>query len=287
MPMNIRNILNQAAADLAKSGSLTSRLDAEVLLAAWLHIERLEFYKSPEKILTEKEISGFAEWIKRREKGEPVAYITGIKEFWSLPFEVNRDVLIPRPETEILVEEATTIAGTDFKSHPHLQILEIGTGSGAISIALAVELPEARLTATDISPAALLVARKNAIAHGVEGRINFLLGNLFEPVSGFFDVIVSNPPYISDEEYECLPRGVKNYEPEQALRAGKDGTSCHKKIIEGSRQYLQTGGWLLMEIGEAQGESIEKMLTESGAFSDIETRRDYGGMERVSKAKKI
>lgn len=291
MLMNIRDILNRAAADFEKSGSTTPRLDAEVLLSAWLHADRLEFYRAPGKTIREEKISGFEGWIKRRVQGEPVAYITGVKEFWSLLFEVNRDVLVPRPETEILVEE-TIALGTDFKSVPNLvhkglRILEIGAGSGAVSVSLAVELREACFTATDISPCALFLARKNARAHGVEGRIDFLPGNLFEPVSGLFDVVVSNPPYISAEEFERLPREVKEYEPQQALLAGADGTFYHGKIIEGGRRCLKKGGWLLMEMGAGQKERIEKMLKGAEVYNDIDSRRDYGGVERVIKARKV
>jgi release factor glutamine methyltransferase len=285
MLMKIGDILNRATSDLEKSGSTTSRLDAEVLLSALLRVERLEFYRVPEKTLTEEEISGFAGWIKRRTLGEPVAYITGVKEFWSLLFEVNRDVLVPRPETEILVEEIIAL-GTDLERRG-LRVLEIGTGSGAISVSLAMELPEARFTATDISPGALFLARKNARTHGVEGRIDFLPGNLFEPVSGLFDIVVSNPPYISNEEFERLPREVNEYEPKHALLAGTAGTFYHGEIIEGSRHCLKKGGWLLMEMGAGQRECIEKMLRDSGVFSNIGTRRDYGGIERASKARRL
>ena len=283
--MNIRDILNRAAADFEKSGSTAPRLDAEALLSAWLHADLAKLFSAPEKTLTKEEISGFSGWIKRRVQGEPVAYITGVKEFWSLLFEVNRDVLVPRPETEILVEETIKACGTMVPKG--LRILEIGVGSGAVSVSLAVELREACFTATDISPGALFLARKNARVHGVEGRMDFLTGNLFEPVSGLFDVVVSNPPYISTEEFERLPREVKEYEPKHALLAGTAGTFYHGKIIEGSKACLKKGGWLLMEMGAGQKERIEMMLRDSAAYSDIETRRDYGGIERVSKARKI
>ena len=282
--LNIRDILNRAASDFEKSGSNTARLDAEVLFSAWLQADRLEFYRTPEKIIGKEKISGFEGWIKRRAQGEPVAYITGIKEFWSLPFEVNRDVLVPRPETEILVEE--TIKTCRAMERKGLRILEIGVGSGAVSVSLAVELPEACFTATDVSPGALFLSRKNARAHGVEGCIDFLSGDLFEPVSGLFDVVVSNPPYISTEEFERLPREIREYEPQQALLAGTDGVFYHGKIIEGGRRCLKKGGWLLMEMGAGQNERIKKMLRDSEAYSDIETRRDYGGVERVIKARK-
>ena len=287
----IQDILNRTTADFEKSESMTPRLDAEVLLSFWLKADRLEIYREPEKTIKEEKISGFEEWTKRRMQGEPVAYIIGVKEFWSLLFEVNREVLVPRPETEILVEE-TIALGRNLKSSPvsehnELRILEIGTGSGAVSVSLAIELPEARFMATDISNGALFLAWKNASVHGVEGRIYFLPGDLFEPVSGLFDLVVSNPPYISTEEFERLPHEIKEYEPQQALLAGADGTFYHRKIIEGGIHCLKKGGWLLMEMGAGQKERVEKMLRDSESYCDIETRLDYGGVERVIKARKL
>lgn len=281
--MNIRDILRQAVANLKKSGSTSPRLDAEVLLASYLNADCLELYKAPEKPLGEEEILGFGKWLERRLNGEPVAYIIGAKEFWSLLFEVNREVLIPRPETEILVEEA--LQASKKMMPPGLRILEIGVGSGAISVALARELPDACLVATDISAGALSLARRNARTHGVADRIEFLCGDLFAPVVGTFHLIVSNPPYISAEEFVQLPRGVREYEPRQALLTGEGGTAFHREIISGSKKHLRKGGWLLMEMGEGQKEDIEKMLKRTEAYEDIAVRLDYGGVERVIKAR--
>lgn len=269
---------------MEEAGFTSPRLDAEVLLSSYLKADRLELYKAPEKLLTEKEISGFEMWRARRCQGEPVAYITGKKEFWSLSFEVNREVLVPRPETEILVEEAIKAGGESGQAG--LRILEIGVGSGAVSVAIAGELPGARLTATDISAGAVALALRNARAHGVEDRIAFRCGSFFEPVSGIFDIIISNPPYISAGEFERLPREVKEYEPGPALLAGADGTACHREIIAGGIRHLKKGGWLLMEMGAGQREGIEGLLRGSGAYERIEIRRDYGGIERVIKARK-
>lgn len=280
--MNIRDTLGQAAANLKKSGSTSPRLDAEVLLASYLNTDLLELYKAPERPLGEEEFAGFGKWLARRLQGEPVAYIIGAKEFWSLLFEVNREVLIPRPETEILVEEAMRV-GRNMQ--PGLRILEIGVGSGAISVALATELPEARLVATDISESALAVAHRNARTHGVADRIELLCGDLYGPVVGTFDLIVSNPPYITTGEFGQLPRGVREYEPRQALLADEGGTACHREIIAGSAKHLRNGGWLLLEIGVGQQESVAGLLKKAGNFEQIETRRDYGCVERVIKAR--
>lgn len=281
--MNIRDILRQAVANLKKSGSTSPRLDAEVLLVSYLNTDRLELYKTPEKPLGEEEILGFGKWLERRLNGEPVAYIIGAKEFWSLLFEVNREVLIPRPETEIIVEEA--LLASKKMMPPGLRILEIGVGSGAISVALARELPDAHLVATDISAGALALAYRNARTHGVADRIEFLCGDLLAPVVGTFDLIVSNPPYISAEEFVQLPRGVREYEPRQALLTGEGGTAFHREIISGSEKHLRKGGWLLMEMGEGQKEDIEKMMKRTAAYEDIAVRLDYGGVERVIKAR--
>ncbi len=282
--MNIREAIIHAAAVLKKSGTTSPRLDAEVLLSSCLKSDRLELFRHPERMLSVEELSRFEGMTARRLKGEPVAYITGEKEFWSLLFKVNRHVLVPRPETEILVEETIKICGK--MALTDIRILEIGVGSGAVSISLAGELPEARFTATDISEDALIAARENAAIHGVGERIDFLCGDLFKPVSGIYDVIVSNPPYISAEELERLPRGVKEYEPKQALLTGADGVAFHRKIIDGGGTFLRKGGWLLMEMGDGQKEDIEDMLKKSGIYDSIEVRHDYGGVERAIKARK-
>ncbi len=283
--MTVREILIQATARLNKAGSSSPRLDAEILLAASLNAERLELYKNPEKHLGPEEIDRFERWLERREQGEPMAYILGVKEFWSLSFEVNRDVLIPRPETEVLVEEA--LQAVREMGQQATAILEIGTGSGAIVVALARELAEARLTATDISAAALDLARRNACRQGVEDRIEFLCGSFFQPVRGSFDLIVSNPPYVPTSVFTRLARGVKDYEPSLAILAGEGGTACHRELIAGSALHLSKGGWLIMEMADGQAEAITGMLQESAHFEKIAVRRDYGGAERVIKARKV
>ena len=199
------------------------RLDAELLLSFCLNCERLEFYKNPKRSLKEEEKTAFQNLVARRLKWEPVAYITGRKDFWSFVLEVNNSVLIPRPDTEVLVEEALDIIRSG--SSPDINILDIGTGSGAIALALAKEIPIARITATDISTAALEMAKKNARNLGLDSLIDFRQGNLFTPVDNLFDIIVSNPPYISEEEYRNLSPGVKDYEPP----GGAFSRSCRER----------------------------------------------------------
>jgi len=280
---DIRTILLQTTRDLTACGSPSPRLDSEVLLMRLLKTDRLQLCMHPERNLTEGEAAGFARWVERRRRGEPVAYIVGEKEFWSLIFQVNRDVLIPRPETECLIEEVLERCGPEAGD---LRIIDIGTGSGAIGIALAKEMPAARVVATDISPGALEVARQNAIIHGVADRIEFLHGDLFASASGSFDLIVSNPPYIPDEDYPRLPAGIREFEPRQALIAGPDGTAFHREIIRGGAHRLKAGGWIFLEIGEGQKELVETLFRQEGFTDTIRFRKDYAGMDRVAAARK-
>jgi release factor glutamine methyltransferase len=278
---DIRTILLQTTRDLTACGSPSSRLDAEVLLMHFLRTDRLQLCAHPERNLTEGEAAGFARWVERRRRGEPVAYIVGEKEFWSLILQVNHEVLIPRPETECLIEEVLERYGREAGG---LRIIDIGTGSGAIGIALAREMPAARVVATDISRGALEVAGRNAVIHGVAGRVEFLHGDLFASASGTFDLIVSNPPYIPDEDYLRLPAGIREFEPRQALIAGPDGTAFHREIIRGGTRRLKAGGWIFLEIGEGQKELVEALFREEGIYDTIRFRRDYGGIERVAVA---
>jgi release factor glutamine methyltransferase len=284
LTMDIHRTLWQATHDLELAGIPSARLDAEVLLSFCLNCDRLEFYKNPATKMNQPERDAFRELIARRMKWEPVAYITGHKEFWSLTLEVNSSVLIPRPDTEVIVEEALTLCRQT--SSNKLRILDIGTGSGAIALALACELPEALIVATDISVAALDCARKNARNLGLEKRMKFLLGNLFEPVTGIFDLIVSNPPYIAEDEYKELPAGVKDYEPPEALLAGKSGLNFYEKLITTAGKYLPKNGWLLLEIGAKQEKSVRRLLEAEGIYFDVDLRTDYAGLPRVIKGRR-
>jgi len=283
--MNILNALTEAIHVLKSSGCATPRLDAEVLLSACLKMDRTRFHIDREQSVTEKDYQEFRRCIERRRRGEPVAYIVGKKEFWSLLFEVNKHVLIPRPETEILVEEVLKVCSSPKTRE--LRILEIGTGSGAISVSLAHELQNAKIVATDNSQEAINVASRNAQINNVANQISFLSGNLFDPVSGKFDIIVSNPPYISKEEYDRLPSGVRDFEPEVALLSGADGTAFHKEIIKAGAIYLKQGGWSFLEIGAGQKEMVEFMLNESGLYDNIAFRDDYAGIKRVANARRV
>lgn len=283
--MNISNILKEAVTVLESCGLTNPRLDAEVILASLLRKDRAELYSHPEMVLSESELVDFRQQIKRRKIREPVAYIVGRKEFWSLTFEVNRHVLVPRPETEILVEEVLRVCRKEGRENP--SILEIGTGCGAISVALVSELKKAQIVATDFSQEAIAVALRNALINSMEKQISFLSGNLFQTVSGRFDFIVSNPPYISKEEYDRLPLEVRGFEPESALLAGTEGTEIHREIIQGGASFLKARGWLLMEIGAGRKDRIENMLKESHLYDNIAFREDYAGIDRVAIARRV
>ncbi len=282
--MTIREGLEDAVKVLRKAGIASPRLDGEVLLCHVLHVDRTQILMRGHVLLTDQQSRCFRQWVARRELNEPVAYIIGEKEFWSLAFYVNSHVLIPRPETEILVEEVLRILpGID---HRPARILEIGVGSGAISVALAASQENLQMVATDISSEAIAVARLNAANMGVSERIQFLVGSLFADLPGVFDVIVSNPPYISDEEFLSLPDDVRKFEPSAALLGGPEGISLHREIINDGSQYLESGGYLIMEIGAGQRRRLEDLLRKTGSYANISCRQDYAGCDRVILARR-
>jgi release factor glutamine methyltransferase len=282
--VTIADCIRRAARDFGKGGLPSPLLDAEVLLAHILKTDRVGLYRNIEAPLAPEALSAFEALAARRLENEPVAYLLGGKEFWSLTFEVNEHVLIPRPDTECLVEEVLKAFGNDTSGE--LRILDLGTGSGAVGVVLAKELRHSRVTATDISSGALDVARRNAARHGVERRMTFLAGDLFEPLSGTFDVIVSNPPYIDAEAFETLPAGVRGYEPASALQAGARGTVFHERIIAGCAEFLNEGGRLFLEIGSEQRRPVEALFAAAEIFEGIHFRRDYAGLDRVAAAKR-
>ncbi|MDD2274960.1 MAG: peptide chain release factor N(5)-glutamine methyltransferase [Smithellaceae bacterium] len=283
--MTVREIIFEATQTLEKAGIPSARLDAEVLLAFLLRCNRLAFIKNPDEAPSKKQLADFERLIARRAKGEPVAYLTGRKAFWSFVLEVNPSVLIPRPDTEVIVEEALSVAQREAWSNP--RILDIGTGSGAIALALACEIPGAAITATDISSAALKTAQKNAAALKLDQPVVFREGDLFEPVDGRFDLIVSNPPYIGAEDFESLPAGVKNFEPDEALRAGQTGLEFYQKLIYQAHGYLAENGWLLLEIGATQEQEVRAIFEAHKDFYErVDVREDYAGLPRVIKGRR-
>lgn len=274
----IRSVLDKAIASLA--GTDTPVLDAEVLLAHALECSRTTLIAWPERELGEHEIHRFGVLLLKRMQGIPVAYITGEREFWSLPLKVTEATLIPRPETETLVEfvlEKTADAGT-------LEVLEMGTGSGAIACALAVERPGWHLSASDISGEALAVARQNA-ARLESADIEFIRSNWFDQFDGRrFDIIVSNPPYVADADPH-LQQGDARFEPSSALRSGVDGLDDIRILTTMAGSYLKPDGWLVLEHGYDQREHVRACFEQAG-YRRIEQRSDLGGRPRLTAGRK-
>lgn len=282
-PRVLRAALLGGGEFLHRAGIESARLDAEVLLCHALALNRTELFLRLEQGLSLDKESLFQGLLERRARHEPVAYITGVKEFWSLAFTVDRNVLVPRPETELLVEWALTRARKITRGSA-LTILDVGTGSGAVAIALATELPDARFWAVDISPGALAVARVNAQRHGVEPRMRFLAGNMFEPLaeqSIQFDLIVSNPPYVPRPELADLPAEIREYEPVAALDGGHDGLGCYRRMLASAPHFLAPGGFLLCEIGADQGRAVKELIARSGGLESPAIYQDLAGKDRV------
>jgi release factor glutamine methyltransferase len=259
-----------------KLGSLPSaRLEAEILLAYVLESPRSFLYANPELDLPYRRISAFGKLVKRRVKGEPIAYITGCREFWSLPLRITPDVLIPRHETELLVE----IALQKIPYYETQRIADLGTGSGAIALALASERPSVEVTATDVSKAAVELARENAGNLNL-GNLRFHIGSWCEPLEGSFNVIVSNPPYIAANDPH-LKQGDCRFEPGQALTPGEDSLCAFRTIAEQALSRLADGGWLIFEHGLDQASDIQEILSGAG-YSEIDTLSDLSGHQRVT-----
>lgn len=269
---------------LGTKGSDSPRLDAEVLLAHVRGCQRILLYTAFDTPVADAERARFRELVKRRGEGEPVAYLVGSREFFSLPFAVSPAVLVPRPETEGLVVRAIDLCqGLDAP-----RIMDVGTGSGAIAVTLAKRLPRARLVATDISAAALAVARDNAQRHGVADRIEFVECDLCaDPrATGPFDVIVSNPPYVRDDEFDALPRDVRLHEPKGALVAGPTGAEVIARLAREAVGRLVPGGWLIVEIGPNVADAAAAAVAAVPGLELGITRKDLAGLPRILEARK-
>ncbi|MFO8089916.1 MAG: peptide chain release factor N(5)-glutamine methyltransferase [Desulfatiglandaceae bacterium] len=264
------------------------RLTAEILLSHSLEVKRLDLYLNGEKPLTENEIGRFRNLVRRRVAKEPVQYITGGQEFRSMHFAVGPGVLIPRPETELLVDRVLTRLSEEGRpERPGVRILDLGTGCGTIAVALATILSGAYICATDISPEALAYACKNASSHGLKSRIDFVLGEWLEPFSPRscgFDVIASNPPYVSTSEWSELQVEIRDYEPKTALTAGEDGMDDIRRIISAAPMHMAPGGWLFIETAPWHTEKALRMIEATGRFSVRERSMDYGRRYRVVEA---
>ena len=286
----IQKLLNWTTEYLTEKGIESPRLSAELLLSHTVGITRIELYTQFDRSVPPEQLDILRDIVKRAGQNEPIAYLVGRTEFYSLQIDVTPDCMVPRPETELLVERAieflrTRRTGTQY-------ICDLCTGSGCIAVAIAENFSNARIIATDICDAALAVAAGNIKKHQLSDRITLLCGDLFDPViSGLdvneFDLILSNPPYVSTAEYENLDKNVKDYEPKKALFAGVDGLDVYSRIIEKAGQFLKHDGALMMEIGYAQGPAVKELLEKTGEYAEIKIEKDFHNNDRIVTASKI
>ena len=274
---------------LTGKGIDSPRLSAELLLCHVVGLTRIELYTQFARPVPQQQLDQLHDLVKRAGLHEPVAYLTGRTEFYSIELDISSDCLIPRPETELLVQRAIeflrTRTGVQF-------VCDLCTGSGCIAVAVAQNFPEARVIATDISAGALEVAARNVAKHQLHERIELLQGDLFEPLVGQldvseFDLIVCNPPYVSSTEYETLAVNVKDYEPKSALLAGTDGLDIYRRLLEKVDEFLKPGAVLILEIGYAQGPAVRELLEQTGAFVEIKIEKDPHDNDRVVTTRKI
>ena len=284
----ISELINWAS-DYFKTRDIDSpRMTAEYLLAHTLHISRMDLYLQYDKPLVSEELQKFKTFIKRRINREPLAYITGQKGFWTLDLAVSKHVLVPRPDTECIVEEALKQIPKSNATEEPLNIIDLGTGSGAIILSIASERPENKYFAVDISADALKTAEKNAATNCPNADITFINNSWFNAFEkeAQFDIIVSNPPYIPSGDISGLQPEITQYEPMLALDGDGDGLKCIRHIINNALHYLKTGGWLFIETGYDQKEQVIKIATDTEAYNCIEYIRDFSGNNRVIKMKK-
>ena len=273
------DLLNEASSFFASKEIEAARLQAELLLAAALDLNRLELYLQFEKTLTPQEVEVFRGFVRERLKGSPIQYVTGTAAFRNLELCVGSGVLIPRPETEIVVEVAL-----DLLAAQDGRILDLGCGSGAIAIAICSERPTVRAIASDIDRMALSIVSENAQRHGVTDRVALVCGDLLEPFAGEsaqLDAIISNPPYIATAEIQQLQPEVRDHEPHHALDGGADGLECYRRIADSATDLLVQGGAVVLEVGDGQVPAVTGLLEESDAYDQIEARCDLSGTERV------
>ncbi|HTU23964.1 MAG TPA: peptide chain release factor N(5)-glutamine methyltransferase [Pirellulales bacterium] len=282
----IGRLLSWTADYLKTHGAASPRLDAEVLLAMAAGCSRIDLYTRFDEPAPDALRTGFRELVKRRAEGTPVAYLVGRREFYSLPFRVTPDVLIPRPETEFLVVALLDRLRPRAAAGP-VSVVDVGTGSGVIAICAAKYVPGARVTAIDVSSAALAVARENAEALKVAERIEWVEGDLLAgvPAKGRFDFVVSNPPYVSEAEWESLARDVKQFEPRGALVAGPQGTEVIERLAAQARERLNPAGMLLIEISPMLEQPVRTLLEAGGCWQLEPTIKDLAGHARVVVAK--
>ncbi len=303
MPLDVRTALKEAMARLRAAHVPSHTLAAELLLMHVLGRDRTWLYTNPESQLDPNAVEAYFTLIARRAAGEPTQYLTGKQEFWGLEFEVTPAVLIPRPETEHVIEIALELLGVrgiridmiTGAPSPPLRVADVGTGSGCLAVALAHELPHAEIIATDISAAILDVARRNAARHAVADRIQFLETDLMEallasslaPHPSPFDVIVSNPPYVARNDAETLAREVRDHEPHAALFGGPTGIEIYSRLIEQAGALLGTGGILVLELGYNSADEVRKMFHVQRPWANVSITNDLAGIPRVLSAIRI
>jgi release factor glutamine methyltransferase len=281
---SIRALMDWTEKHFQQKGLETPRLEAQLLLAHALNCKRVELYTRWDEIVADDGRTRFRDLVKRRSEGCPSMYLIGRREFYALEFEVTPAVLIPRPETELLVAETVK----RIKELPSPHVLDIGTGSGCIAVAIAFRVRSAQVTAIDISPDALTVAQRNAKKHGVADRITFLQGDLFAPLApdAVFDAIVSNPPYVSQSEWAMLPPHIRDQEPRLALDGGPDGFAIYDRLIPASAPHLKPGGHLLLEIGATQDPGIRTRIETVPDLEFGATIPDDGKLPRMVTARR-
>jgi release factor glutamine methyltransferase len=275
--ISVQQALWEAIRRLKAAGVDSPRLDGEVLLGHLLGVSRAALLTHPERSLSPSEEETYYELIRRRARREPLPYLTGHCEFYGLDFLVNPHVLIPRPETELLVEEALIFA----RALPGLALADVGAGSGAVAVALAVHLPGAIIYAIDISREALAMTGENARRHGVEERIRLLAGDLLDPLPRPVHLIAANPPYLSAADLEAAPPEVSRYEPRVALDGGVDGLGTIRRLLERAGKALLPSGALFVEIGATQGTAVCELARRNFPGASVRLRRDYAGQDRL------
>ncbi|MCK4753184.1 MAG: peptide chain release factor N(5)-glutamine methyltransferase [Planctomycetes bacterium] len=283
----IQKLLNWTTEHFTEKGIDSPRLSAELLLSHILELKRIELYTQYDKSVAKPQLDKLHDLVKRAGQSEPVAYLVGKTEFYSLELDITQDCLIPRPETELLVERAIEFLRT--RSDKQF-VCDLCTGSGCIAVAIAKNYPAANIIATDICDAALSVAECNVEKHQLKERIKLLCGDLFDPVIpqldvGKFDLIICNPPYVSAVEFEKLDKNVKDYEPKSALYAGTDGLDIYRRICKKAGDFLKPGAALMLEIGYAQGQAVKELLEEAQCFEKIIIEKDFHNNDRVVTAK--
>ncbi len=276
-PLTFQQLCQQATEQLETAGVDAPRLTAEVILAHVLDVTRTQLLTRLDRIAEPVQLDRFQHELERVLQDEPLAYVVGHREFYDLDLITDRRALIPRPETECLIEYALT----RLADQPAPFIADIGTGCGAIAVTLAKHLPRARVIATDLSPEAVELARENARRHGVADRIDFRVGNLLEPVSESFDLLVANLPYIDDKDWPFLQKTIRGHEPKMAFLGGPDGLDLMRAMLRDAPRVVKTGGLILLEIGAYQGDDVTAIVQQHFPSVRIAVQPDYSGLDRL------